>query len=305
MRLFYIQSRGCKHISDRMPAIKAIYQLEAEFEPYLVVDFLPNPDDKHPGGIILQAGKDVIERDYTFNNPNDIVELRKIIWDLVRKHHNPPDITYSKCMKDFHWYPTFKVTQGWAARRRQQKGNTCCKDEGLYWRTPDLASQRVKHDVYKVITKDEQTKEDCLKLRSCECKDNYPSNSDSYKRCIDEVTLLCNSTYPKNPAADKVQQERDTIRKYLLDYLKKNRYRADKKHFDLLVMSGLLEHPDTRLGNKHSPYSPNSPVDHAIKLSDTREDKYRKMIEGFSEHKKSCTLLLVLALIIICIVVQK
>ena len=58
-RLFHIESSKCKNIMDLMHGVKAIYQLEMEFFPYLSIEFLPKRDDVE-GGIILQTKKRTI-----------------------------------------------------------------------------------------------------------------------------------------------------------------------------------------------------------------------------------------------------
>ena len=103
MRLFLIDKPSCHHIIDLMPGIKAVYQLEQEFDPYLTVDFIPNREN--PPGVLLIAGNEVIRRNYTFDDPNDIIEMRKLIWKYLKKYHRINNIEDDNrgplCIKDF------------------------------------------------------------------------------------------------------------------------------------------------------------------------------------------------------------
>lgn len=193
MRLSLIDKPDCHHMTELMPGIKAVYQLEAEFEPYLIVDFVPNKDDnyKQSPGVILQAGGDTIKFDYTFDNPNDIVEMRKIIWKYVRKLHNPPDILQGGL-------PTFKVIQGWQNKKRMMANNkckTCNIDCDKTKQKHDPMARKLLHEVYTLDQSGIKTKKDCNAAHSQECTDNFPSDSYDFKRCMAEVSDICDKRF--------------------------------------------------------------------------------------------------------------
>src|SRR3990170_5160247 len=119
MRLWYIDKPECRHISEIMHGIKAVYQMEQEFFPYLSVDFLPNKDNE-PTGILLQAGKEFIRKNYTFDSKDDINKLRNLIWKYLLKYHGKKiiDITKNGCLKDFRQTDRNRVIQGWQNKKR-------------------------------------------------------------------------------------------------------------------------------------------------------------------------------------------
>ena len=82
MRLFYKEKPRCHHITEIMDAIRKIYEFETVFDPYLSVEFLPNKDDS-PESIILIAGPEVIKKDVNFDNPEEVEELRKLLWSYL------------------------------------------------------------------------------------------------------------------------------------------------------------------------------------------------------------------------------
>lgn len=61
MKLLYIDKPECRSITDIIPAIKSVYQLEQEFAPYLIVDFIPNKNNIDDG-IIIYAGNEIIKK---------------------------------------------------------------------------------------------------------------------------------------------------------------------------------------------------------------------------------------------------
>ena len=91
MRLFFIDSPKCRDISQITKVVAVIYQLEQEFAPYLVVEFLPNHDQADGGGIILQAGDEIINKPFIYSDENRETELeqtRQLIWYFLKKYHN-------------------------------------------------------------------------------------------------------------------------------------------------------------------------------------------------------------------------
>jgi hypothetical protein len=207
MRLLLIDKPQCHNIKDLMPGIKAVYQLEAEFHPYLIVDFIPNKDDtyKRTPGIIFQAGPEVIRKDYTFDNPNDIIELRKIIWKYLKKYHNPQNITCDNTLV----FPTSRVIQGWQNKKKSiglkqsEMCNVDCKKEFIERlnKKPDIVAYNLLHDMYKFNKEqrfDFETNAECKYGRSTECSDNFPKGSDNYKKCMQEINIVCDNDFPKN-----------------------------------------------------------------------------------------------------------
>ena len=124
MRLFHLEGKGCRHIIDAMPGIMAVYQMEREFYPHLLIEFLPHDDDEETG-IIFQSGNNIIKKNWTFHNKNEINELRKIIWSHLVKVKDVKDITKNGCLTDFREYGQNRVIQGWQAKKRTLAENVC------------------------------------------------------------------------------------------------------------------------------------------------------------------------------------
>ena len=95
IRLFIIDKKGCHHMMDIIKHIKIGYEMSEKFSPYLNINFIPKRYNTGDGyGVIIQAGSDVIKRNYHFKNEKDKEDLEKILWILLRKYHpNIPDIT--------------------------------------------------------------------------------------------------------------------------------------------------------------------------------------------------------------------
>jgi len=303
MRLFLINKKNCQHITEIMPSIKAIYYLEAFFEPYLVVEFIPNKG--YQPGIILQAGNETIRRNYTFDDPNDVEELKKLIWKYLRKYHKVVDITDEKgCIKDFRQTQTNQVIQGWQAKKRTMAKNRCCKVvrdmvadhiSGV----PNFASQLIKHPVYRDDTRDLQNRKICKKNRYEECGNNFPPNSILFKRCVDEVTWLCDHGYPRNKIRETTENYREKLKKNILAYLKKNDMRVDKKILDIILSAGFFERVRNRMGNKHSAFRQ---TQHAVDSVMNEYDYYARLIEGFNGKKSENTNKLIIFIIITIII---
>jgi len=236
MRLFHIDKPNCTHITEVMPGIKAVYQLEQEFNPYLVVEFLPNKIEKP--GIILMTKDKIIRRDYTFDNPNDIEELRKLIWKYLLIDHGDriQDVAGEDgCISNgFRKYPTNIVIQSWAEKKRMMKGNRCCKyaiDVVASELAPHLKSPDVRHERYRLDTRNMIDRDICKKIRYQECGDNYAPNTAQFDRCVDEVTWLCHRGYPDNKV-DKARQTVQRIKNRIYKYLEMNKTLVDKQKLD-------------------------------------------------------------------------
>lgn len=255
MRLFHIDEPGCHHITEIMDGIKAVYQLEQEFFPYLTVEFLPHRD--RPAGIILLTRKgDSIRKYYKFKDPKDIEELRSIIWYYLERDYNIKQLPTDKCgnLQKFKWEPTSDVIQGWQSKKRAMKGARCCKIIADIVAS-ELVSHatihyNILHEQYRLSGQDVQTREICKQLRLTECGNNYPPNTPTFKRCVDEVNWLCNNSYPKNKAYEASNKLVKNTRKKIHEYLDKNNMLVDKKIFDDIIDAGLFQRVANRMGNK-------------------------------------------------------
>lgn len=145
MRLFYVDKAECEHISDITKRVQKIYQLEAELEPYLIVDFWPNKTGAKPN-FTLVAGREVIEQDIDLDNEAEFESLRSLLWHYLKKYHDVYDVTETccnscskagkcqTCMKNMNILQKNNVIQGWQNKLRNLRGNrndtdnTCCKN---------------------------------------------------------------------------------------------------------------------------------------------------------------------------------
>ncbi len=251
MRLFLVDKPGCDHITDLMPGISAVYQLEQEFYPYLLVEFLPNRKDEP--GIILQAGDEIIKENYTFDKPSDIEEVRLLIWKYLLKYHNITDIAPNGCITDFRKTQTNHVTQGWQARKRERRGDQCCKIVGDLVAS-EIAAQIIKHEVYRVDTTDKQTRYTCKQNRYSECGNNFPPNTQLFNRCVDEVNIVCDNAYPFNKYINDLNIARQELKNNILEYLHNNDMKVNKQILDQILDAGFFECVSNRAGNNASDY---------------------------------------------------
>ena len=305
MRLFLIDKPGCHHIKDIMPSIMAVYQMEQEFYPYLTVEFVPHRDHQKPG-IILLAGQETIRRYYTFDNPNDIKNLRKLLWKYLLKYHNIKKMKEDKngCLKEIRHDQTNRVIQGWQAKKREMTKEICCKGVKKIYANAlsDLLEtqekemdEKIKHPVYRVDTTNKIDRNICKKIRWEECGNNYAPNSAEHIRCVDQVNYLCNHGYPKNKLVNKVTAVRKKLKAHVLDYLKKNNFRANRKMFDLIFSAGFFEHAFTRAGNKYTEYGSK---EHAINDALNENQYFEQLIEGFdiNSDPNNCSRLSIIVL---------
>lgn len=202
MRLIHINRPSCHHISEAMPGIKAIYQMETEFHPYLVVDFMPNKTTKP--GIILQTKSGNFWRDYTFEDPRDINRLRNLIWYHLKKDYHIRDITNRcGCIEDFRPTTTYQVIDSWAQKRRQVC-TTDCYDSvpDFYPNHPkDKTPSGIKHQIYNLVgpyhpdKSNKLNERQCVNLRNKICDRNFPTDSIQNRRCKEETTYYCHHRY--------------------------------------------------------------------------------------------------------------
>ena len=290
MKLFLIDKPGCHHMSELIPGISAVYQLEQEFHPYLIVDFIPNR--KYPPGIILVAGNEKIRKNYTFDDPNDIVEVRKLIWKYINKYHKPTNIADDNgCIKDFRKTQTNRVIQGWKNKWKSAKEEPWCTV------VKNMAVKHfIKHELYRLKNVDEQDMNICKKVRADECINNYARNTPSFRRCIDEVNYLCNHGYPENKKANIVLEYRETLKNQILQYLKKNNMKVNKKVLDVILSNGFFELVQNRAGNKATEYNN---VIHVINDIDNEYNYFSRLIEGYNEDNDPYILVLPIIVIIV------
>ncbi len=313
MRLFFISPRECQFMKDLIPGIFSVYQLEQEFHPYLTVEFIPNTT--YAAGVLLVVGDKVIRRNYTFNDPNDIIEMRKLIWKYVREIYNPKDITEEidgkTCIKNFIPTMTFKVTQGWANMlRNKEKGICCKKGKDCNKKAVPFPQQLQKHEVYRYLNKDQINMPICKKLRFGECGDNYPSGTPLYNRCVMEADWLCENgyrpveingkLYPKGNINTKLTATfREKLKQDILKYLKRNNMKVDKPMYDLIMSAGFFERPVGRMGNKALPFK--RAVTSTDDINVTNFDHYSKLIEGYDGESKRKSIVYFILVIVILI----
>ena len=280
MRLFHYPSNKCQHITELMPSISTVYEFEQIFFPYLSVEFLPVNKSEKTGVILLTKDGRQIKRDYSFHDKKEKQEMLNILWDELNKERQVGDIADKKgCIKDFRKYNNNRVIQGWQAKKRIAKSEQCCKiiiskvtDSYLNW--------RILHERYRLSTKDEQTKEICKKVRFEECGNNYPPNTPTFHRCVDEVDWLCENAYPINKVKSIKDKYIAKVQKDLYDDLLKNDMKVDKKKFDAIITAGLFDDVANRMGNKSSDWNDTRNIVHEIFK---QKGYYRDLIENFDD----------------------
>nr|QBK88522.1 MAG: hypothetical protein LCMiAC01_01990 [Mimivirus LCMiAC01] len=325
MKLYLIDKKGCHHTMDLMPGILIVYEMKMKFDPWLQIEFLP---ERYGQGIILIAGNEVIRRNYTFDKPKDKVELEKLIWHYIRKYHNPVDITDKNgCLTDFRKMGRFKVIQGWQAKKRDMKKDTCCHIDGILqleeerkklgnWPilrpdikiknrigdmiTNDIMEELVLHPVYGDNTKDELTRETCMKVRGENCGDNFPPNTPQFRRCMAEITWLCTHGYPRNKRTEVILTYREKLKNKILDYLKKNNLRVNKQVLDVILSAGFFERVRNRMGNKYTGYKSTR---HSVDDAMNEYNYYATLIEGYDQKETNYGIYIIIFIILLSIFV--
>ena len=282
MRLWWIDKPECRNMIDIMNGIKAVYQMEQEFAPYLSVDFLPNKNHE-PSGIILQAGNEIIRRNWSFDKKSEVDELRNLLWKYLLKYHNIREIGKDGCIKDFRKTMTFNVTQGFQNVVNDKRKAMCCRLFRDHI-AKAYGKQAGKHEVFRLNSNNSLTRKSCKKVRMQECIDNYPPNSALFRRCAKEVNWLCNKGYSKqNPVNLKDKIVRDT-REELYKILLQNDFLVDKRLFDQVITAGMFEDIANRMGNKSSNF---------VEIRDTvdgllsEKNLYQKLTENVSDNYNS------------------
>jgi hypothetical protein len=184
MRLIHIDNPNkCSHISDIMPSIKAIYQLEQEFKPYLNILFVSNKNPKQNQKIILQTKNENIHREFTFKNKYEIQILRDLIWENLVKEQKIIDITEPK---NFNKRGTFKVYDSYkkSKENRQNYNYTPIKVETYTKQTKINPT----HQIFN-LRDNTLNYNQCMKQYDQLCKNNY--RQDTYEICKLENERYC------------------------------------------------------------------------------------------------------------------
>jgi hypothetical protein len=298
MRLFYIDLPGCHHITELMYGIKAVYEMEQTFYPYLTVEFLPHRHE--PPGIILLTKHGIFREYYDFKNPKDIEDLRQLIWKHVVQDYNILDIAKDGCLKDFRETNINKVLMGWQASKRAMAIDTCCKII-IDAVTSEVVKNNILHWVYRDSTSDKgMNRKLCKQLRYGECGDNYPPNSATFQRCVDEVTWLCNEGYPHNKRVMETDKLIEKTRNNIYQYLLKNDLKVDKRKFDEIMSAGLFDDLGNRMGNKVANYEN---VKCALNDIFTEKGYFLNLVEGFNGEQEGHLTGMNIIWILICFLV--
>ncbi len=249
MRLLWFNSVICKNIVDMMPGIKATYQMEQEFAPYLDIAFLKqNQHNEKKSGIILQTKDKEIKKYYTFKNAQDIEDLRQLIWVNLTKERNMIQVDKIDQNNDRYKKPD-TVIQGWHNLVDEHKTHIYPNISQEILPLDNTPSIRSLKKVFRLNPNDKQTEDTCKTMRYQECFDNYPRESPNFKQCIDEVNWLCHNGYPNvklglsNKYINKVWEDN-------YKYLNDNNGIVNKQKFDDIINSGMFYDTGVRSGNK-------------------------------------------------------
>ena len=277
LRLYFIDKRGCHHIMYLMPSIKIAYEMKEKFNPHVLLEFLPEkynqPEAKQ--GVILQIGDDYIHKNYTFEDPADKQELEGLIWHLLRKYNDIPDhADKDGVLRNFNKGRINTVIQGWKAKKRNFRKDRCCRviTDTI---TDSFMEHAVLHWWYRDSKQDVQTRDICMKVRGEECGDNYPPNTPTYRRCMREVEWLCRHGYPRNKRTEAVIARREKLKNKILEYLKRNKMKVNKRVLDVILSAGFFERVSNRVGNKYSKYQKSAA--NAFPLDNTVDSEYRSV----------------------------
>jgi hypothetical protein len=244
-------------MSELIPGISAVYQMEQEFRPHLKVSFLPTSfnDGVSHEGIILQVGDKIIRENMSFDSPADIKKLRNLIWDNFPQEFINFGNSGNSVNKRF---PNSKVTQGWQNKKKELAQKTCCKSDLLNCQNKcncqnkkipkSILAKSIKHDRYKLGTTNKINKKICKRVRFQECNDNHPVGTATHSICMKEVNWLCNNGYADDGSLKNVK-----VKLPIDDHKEESKQmKVNKQQFDNLIMGGLFERPNNRAGNKSS-----------------------------------------------------
>lgn len=228
MLLIHIDKPCCYHMSEIIPDISTIYQMEQEFFPYLTVEFRPN-DGKEPG-IILQTALGDFRKAIKFDSPENVKILRKFIWHHLKLNHNITDITDEGCLSDFRKLGKQNVIQGWQAAK-QAKCSNCFADPISMPEIDQLKG--IKHQVYNLDPRNMMDRDICTQLKNIDCDHTFATASDNNRICKLETAYYC-----KNRYADK--QKKMVNKKPNKKHNKKHNKKPNNPNIFILSMFLLL-----------------------------------------------------------------
>lgn len=260
MILFFIDKPGCHAMTEIMPGIKAIYQMEAEFFPYLKINFLPHMEHEPPG-IILGTKEGFIRRYYTFDKPEDLNDLRKLIWHYLKKEKNIKPVTRNDQLTNLRQMMPNKVIQGWKNALKSRRKEVCCeliKDTMKDIITDQIMRSEVLDPIYKINTIENEkkmTRNLCKELRGQECGNNYPPNSDLFNRCMIEVNWLCDNGYPVNKRVNAMNKLVKDTQDKLYKYLEKNNMKVNENKFNEIITAGMFQNIGERVAKDTCTFS--------------------------------------------------
>lgn len=259
IKLYHIDSGEVRHMYDIVQSVKIIYQMEAEFAPYLHVIFIPRAEGQREG-IILQTNTEIIRKNYTFKDKNEINELRNLILTHLLKEH--PNITTDDCQMA---KVNFNVIEGWQNKKRMLKSFNCCKIIPTQPKLQEHAYKLRANDLRLYGGEMKQDKQTCNLIRKQICDQSYPVNSYQHDYCLWEANNNCNLEYDTD-LNDNVNNYINDTQKLLYEQLRKNNGKVDKKLFDDIIMAGMFDNLHIHNGNNrecfsesnNNIYSPNS-----------------------------------------------
>jgi len=248
MRLLHFNGKICKHMIDIVPGIKATYQMEQEFYPYLDIDFLTNAQhDEQNSGIILQTKNGIIKRYYDFKDKKELEQLRALIWEYLLKEKNIVEVEETQQNNDRNLNPN-RVIQGWSNVVKEHKQHIYPNVKSPYLNLPVDSNFRSLNNVFRLNPNDVQTKDTCKLQRYQECTDNYPAESAEFKRCVAEVNWVCENGYP-NKRLELHNKYAQTVWEGIYKDLKENNGLVNKQNFDDIIDAGLFYDTGMRPGN--------------------------------------------------------
>lgn len=210
MYLYHISGNGCEHMKSLIQSIKAVYQLKEEFHPYVQVRFLPYREDEKTG-VIVKSRNFLIRKDYTFHDPQDIVNLRGIIWDQLKKEGKIHDDVWLANGQNLN-----KVTNSWRMALRNHFKNM--PDQIILPSvTSEIVRSNILHEVYRLNTVDYINLYDCYKLVKSECYDHFPTGTFIHKKCLQKGHERCSCMFKYNAIIKKIQKMKDDICQRLED----------------------------------------------------------------------------------------
>lgn len=199
MKLYYIDKPGCHAMPEIMKGVRVIYQMEQEFYPYLQIEFLPHRENIGPG-IILKTKDATINRSYSFDTPNDIQDLRNLIWHYLRQDYGIKDITSNGYYTDFRDLGKNRVISGWNNVKNynlKKNDDECCKIIPDNPSTPPSVKANILHEVFRLNLDGPHNRETCKAMHFQECTDNFPVRSNNFDICMNATNEMCNRRFPK------------------------------------------------------------------------------------------------------------